>query len=341
MTTTPGGRSPDSSWVRLLKSSRRRSTGRGPNRRRSTSRCHSLAARSRSSTTPRMCRNPISCGVPSIRSCGRRKARLRAGGADRRQHHGQLAGAHVHAAYAGQFDAFLPGLAALHLPFPLGGSSNHFRTAVLRQSAAGTPITSPKTPIWAFGSIASAIARRPCRRRPMRRRRRGSGRRQRTRWYKGWMQTWLVHMRRPARLVRELNPAGAIAFQLFLACNVLAALIHPVFMAGLCWSLFAASPLQLVGAMHAAPVFVATFLRLCLDDRAGYGRAAAAPAAGARLGAVADAALLVPALGRRVAWPVPAPSRSAGLGEDRARAGKDLALGENRSVIERFSEITA
>ena len=83
--------------------------------------------------------------------------------------------------------------------------------------------------------------------------------RQRTRWYKGWMQTWLVHMRRPARLVRELNPAGAIAFQLFLACNVLAALIHPVFMAGLCWSLFAASPLQLVGAMHAAPVFVATF----------------------------------------------------------------------------------
>jgi hypothetical protein len=31
------------------------------------------------------------------------------------------------AAYAGQFDAFLPGLAALHLPFPLGGSSNHFR----------------------------------------------------------------------------------------------------------------------------------------------------------------------------------------------------------------------
>ena len=78
--------------------------------------------------------------------------------------------------------------------------------------------------------------------------------------FKGWMQTWLVHMRRPARSVRELNPAGAIAFQLFLACNVLAALIHPVFMAGLCWSLFAASPLQLVGAMDAAPVFVATLL---------------------------------------------------------------------------------
>ena len=31
------------------------------------------------------------------------------------------------AEYAGQFDVFLPGLAALRMPLPLGGSSNHFR----------------------------------------------------------------------------------------------------------------------------------------------------------------------------------------------------------------------
>lgn len=35
--------------------------------------------------------------------------------------------------YAGQFDAFLPGLTALRLPLPLGGSSNHFRTEALRR----------------------------------------------------------------------------------------------------------------------------------------------------------------------------------------------------------------
>ena len=40
------------------------------------------------------------------------------------------------AEYAAQFDLFLPGLAALKLPLPLGGSSNHFRTAVLRQIGA-------------------------------------------------------------------------------------------------------------------------------------------------------------------------------------------------------------
>jgi hypothetical protein len=41
--------------------------------------------------------------------------------------------------YAGQFDVFLPGLAALHLPFPLGGSSNHFRTTALRKVGAWDP----------------------------------------------------------------------------------------------------------------------------------------------------------------------------------------------------------
>jgi hypothetical protein len=41
----------------------------------------------------------------------------------------------------------------------------------------------------------------------------------------------------------------------------LAALIHPVFMVGLCYSLLAAPPLQTAGAMgHVAPVFAATFL---------------------------------------------------------------------------------
>jgi glycosyltransferase XagB len=74
------------------------------------------------------------------------------------------------------------------------------------------------------------------------------------------MQTWLVHMRRPGRLVRELTLAGAIAFQLFFACNVLAALVHPLFMVGLCYCLLTAPPFETVGAMDAAPVFAATFL---------------------------------------------------------------------------------
>jgi hypothetical protein len=75
------------------------------------------------------------------------------------------------------------------------------------------------------------------------------------------MQTWLVHMRRPRRLLRDLGPAGVFAFQLLLAGNVLAALVHPVFTVALCYALLMNGPLGVLGAMGgAAPLYVATLL---------------------------------------------------------------------------------
>jgi len=55
--------------------------------------------------------------------------------------------------------------------------------------------------------------------------------RQRTRWFKGWMQTWLVHMRHPLRIARELGLSGFLAFQLVVGGTVLSALVHPLFIA--------------------------------------------------------------------------------------------------------------
>ena len=55
------------------------------------------------------------------------------------------------------------------------------------------------------------------------------------------------------------DPAGAIAFQLLLACNVLAAFIHPVFLIGVCYALFAAPP-QFPATTKIAPAFVATLV---------------------------------------------------------------------------------
>jgi glycosyltransferase XagB len=54
------------------------------------------------------------------------------------------------AEYAIQFREMLPMLARMGLPLPLGGSSNHFRTAALRRPPDGTPSTSPKTPTSAI-----------------------------------------------------------------------------------------------------------------------------------------------------------------------------------------------
>src|SRR6185312_9527926 len=46
---------------------------------------------------------------------------------------------HFAAEYAGLFDVFLPALADLDLPLPLGGTSNHFRTDILRKIGAWDP----------------------------------------------------------------------------------------------------------------------------------------------------------------------------------------------------------
>jgi hypothetical protein len=52
-----------------------------------------------------------------------------------------------------------------------------------------------------------------------------------------------VHMRQPRRLMRELGLAGFFGFQLIVGGNVLAALVHPLFLAGLIYSLANGAPL--------------------------------------------------------------------------------------------------
>lgn len=163
--------------------------------------------------------------------------------------------------YAGQFDVLLPGLSALGMPFPLGGSSNHFRTSALRTSGGWDPYNVTEDAdlgirLHRLGYRAATLPSATYEEAPARL---VPWLRQRTRWYKGWMQTWRVHMRRPVRLVRELGIGGAAAFQLVLACNILAALVHPFFMAWLCFALLTHSSHE-VTAGPGAPLFAAALL---------------------------------------------------------------------------------
>jgi cellulose synthase/poly-beta-1,6-N-acetylglucosamine synthase-like glycosyltransferase len=137
------------------------------------------------------------------------------------------------AEYAGLFDVLLPGLSERKLPLPLGGSSNHFRTDALRAVDGWYPYNVTEDAdlgmrLARFGFGATVIGsttyeEAPARVRPWIR--------QRTRWFKGWMQTWLVHMRHPARLARELGVRGFLTFQLVVGGTVLSALVHPLFIA--------------------------------------------------------------------------------------------------------------
>ena len=92
--------------------------------------------------------------------------------------------------YAGQFDVFLPGIAALRLPLPLGGSSNHFRTATLRELGGWDAYNVTEGAdlgmrLARFGYRTAIIdsttyEEAPAQFLPWLR--------QRTRWFKGWMR---------------------------------------------------------------------------------------------------------------------------------------------------------
>ena len=136
------------------------------------------------------------------------------------------------AEYAGHFDIFLPRLAALGLPLPLGGSSNHFRTATLREVGGWDPHNVTEDAdlgmrFARFGYRSGVIDSTTYEEAPTRI---GAWLGQRTRWFKGWMQTWLVHMRKPGHLFRELGCAGFLTFQFVVGGNALVAMAHPAFL---------------------------------------------------------------------------------------------------------------
>jgi cellulose synthase/poly-beta-1,6-N-acetylglucosamine synthase-like glycosyltransferase len=79
--------------------------------------------------------------------------------------------------------------------------------------------------------------------------------RQRTRWMKGWMQTWAVHMRHPLTLWRDLGAGSFLSLQLFVGGNVLAALIQPVFLMVVAGRLAAGDPLPVAGAGQFLPLW--------------------------------------------------------------------------------------
>jgi cellulose synthase/poly-beta-1,6-N-acetylglucosamine synthase-like glycosyltransferase len=150
------------------------------------------------------------------------------------------------AEYAGLFDVFLPGLAAFRMPLPLGGTSNHFHTATLRQLGGWDPYNVTEDAdlgirLSRAGLRTSVIQSTTYEEAPGRL---VAWTRQRTRWFKGYLQTWAVHMRHPVALWRELGPGGFTVFQLVIGGAVLAALVHGVFLgvltgqlaSGLFWS---------------------------------------------------------------------------------------------------------
>ncbi|MEP7173850.1 MAG: glycosyltransferase [Aestuariivirga sp.] len=162
------------------------------------------------------------------------------------------------AEYATLFGLILPALAARRLPLTLGGTSNHFRTHILREIGGwdahnvtedadlGLRLARLGFRTGVVQSLTYEEANTHL----------GNWLGQRARWLKGFMQTWLVHMRNPVRTAKQLGPTGFWTLQALTAGIFFSALFHPFFMAITIW-LFVLDPFQVsVTTMLNLEVFV-------------------------------------------------------------------------------------
>jgi len=145
--------------------------------------------------------------------------------------------------YAAQFEVMLPALARWGLPFPLGGTSNHFRAEALRAVGGWDPYNVTEDADISFrlaaaGYSLDVIASPTEEPAPQ-------GFRQwmpqRGRWVKGHMQTLAVHLRGPV----TRSGRGLIGLLLTLMLSVVSSSIHAPIVA---WMLIGGSVTMLLGS---------------------------------------------------------------------------------------------
>ena len=227
--------------------------------------------------------------------------------------------------YSALFDAILPALERLRLPVPLGGTSNHFPRATLISVGAWDPYN-----VTEDADLGIRLARQGYRTGVL-----GSTTweeappifgiwiKQRTRWLKGWMQTYLVHTRDLHRLNRDLGWRAAIGLHVLMGGLIVSALVHPLFYALLARPLAGGRPAGAGGDVGRAGgvdhrLDQSRHLLRRLDSGRRPQRVAARPP-GARHVRAADAALLASHLARRLPRRLPARAQPLPMGEDRAR----------------------
>lgn len=133
--------------------------------------------------------------------------------------------------YSMWFELLLPGVMQLNVPIPLGGTSNHFKTDVLKKINAWDPYNVTEDAdlgvrLYKEGYKTAIVDSRTWEEATSRT---GNWIRQRSRWIKGYMQTWLVHMRNPLKLWRDLGTKGFFGFHAMVLATPLLPLLNPIF----------------------------------------------------------------------------------------------------------------
>ena len=171
--------------------------------------------------------------------------------------------------YASLFNVIMPGLDRLQQPVMLGGTSNHFRLDVLRAIGGWDPYNVTEDAdigirLSRFGFRAAWLESETIEEAPETL---SNWFWQRTRWLRGWIQTYCVHMRHPIRLMRELGVWRALSLQVTLAGVIVSALAHPVFV----FHIFAAAVTGAFYATGPTPLHDALLLISAVNLLVGYG----------------------------------------------------------------------
>ncbi|WP_019904318.1 glycosyltransferase family 2 protein [Methylobacterium sp. 77] len=134
--------------------------------------------------------------------------------------------------YTALFDVLGPALAAWRLPTPLGGTSTHFRTHILRAvhgwdawnvtEDADLGLRLARAGYDVGDLPSSTIEEAPAHYK--------AWLNQRTRWMKGFLQTSLTHGRNPLVAVRELGPLASLCALALIPGTVASALAYPFLM---------------------------------------------------------------------------------------------------------------
>lgn len=132
--------------------------------------------------------------------------------------------------YAALFRILLPLLASFRLPMPLGGTSNHFRTAILKASGGWDPFNVTEDADLGFrlhrlGYHCGVLRLPTLEDAPSKWR---VWHAQRSRWFKGWLQTLMVHFRKPVTLSAEIGAVGLLALFLTSGGMLFSAIAHPL-----------------------------------------------------------------------------------------------------------------
>ena len=158
------------------------------------------------------------------------------------------------------FTQLLPGLSRLEAPVPLGGTSNHFRRSVLAELGGWDPFN-----VTEDADLGIRLHRLGYRTGVLRSETLEEANsdfvnwvKQRSRWYKGYVQTWIVHMRHPLQLKRDLGWLSFWRFNAFVGGTPFIALVNPIF-----WTLtlawFIGHP-SIIKDIYPSPIFYSAFI---------------------------------------------------------------------------------